>query len=234
MNLSYSIFQEPWWLSAVTGDRYEEVTVARGNEVVGRFPFIVIQRGPFRISPLPAFTHMLGPAILPSVGKPQTQLARRISTTLDLIDQLPSFAFFKQIFDPSIDGDLAMADGLAFQSRGFLTTAQYTFQIDCRNDPASIWDGMHTTVRQHIRRAKERYSVGVVEDPDRFVHFYVRNIQKSDRENRTNFSQFSTLFSACQSRMSGLILGAFDRDGAPAAMVFLVWGHGVMYYLLST
>src|SRR5215475_14027447 len=27
MALSFSLFQESWWLSAVTGDRYEEVTV---------------------------------------------------------------------------------------------------------------------------------------------------------------------------------------------------------------
>jgi hypothetical protein len=41
------------------------------------------------------------------------------------------------------------------------------------------------------------------------------------------------LFSECRARESGAILGAFDHDGVPVAMTFLVWGHGIMYYLLS-
>ena len=45
---------------------------------------------------------------------------------------------------------------------------------------------------------------------------------------------FSAAFSACQARDSGEILKASWPDGNPAAMVFLVWGHGRMYYLLTT
>ena len=234
MGLSFSLFQEPWWLSAATKGRYDEVTVQHGKNLVGRFPFVAMRRGPFRISLMPAFTHLLGPAIDAGVGKPQTQLVRRLSIARDLIDQLPSFAFFKQVFDPSITGGLAVADGLAFQDRGFQVSPQYTFHVDCRSDPTSIWDGMHTTVRQHIRRAEERYSVVLVDDPERFVQFYLKNIEKLDKVNRTDFQQFATLFSECKNRSSGQILGAFSPNGEPAAMVFLVWGHGIMYYLLST
>jgi hypothetical protein len=31
-----------------------------------------------------------------------------------------------------------------------------------------------------------------------------------------------------------MILGAFDHDASPIAMTYLVWGRGIMYYLLST
>lgn len=234
MGLSQSLFHEPWWLSAVTGNQYEEVTVKHGSRVVGRFPFAVARRGPFHLLQMPAFTHLLGPAVDVGVGKPQSLLTKRLSIVRDLIDQLPPFSFFKQVFDPSIADGLAMADGLAFQDRGFQVTLQYTFQIDCRNDPTNIWDGMHTTVRQHIRRAEEKYSVAAVNDPQQFGEFYVRNIEKANKINRTDFAHFANVFSECQARNAGEILGAFDADGAPAAMVFLAWGHGVGYYLLST
>lgn len=228
------LFQEPWWLSAVTGGEFEEVTFKQGDHLVGRFPFVTARRGLFRISHMPAFTHLLGPAIDAGNGKPQTQLARRLSIARALIDQLPSFAFFKQVLDPSVANGLAVADGLAFQDRGFRVGLQYTFQIDCRRDPKDIWAGMHTTVRQHIRRSEGNYSIVNVDDPDRFVHFYVHNIEQSNKVNRTDFTHFATVFSECKRRASGEIFGAFDSKGVPVAMVFIVWGHGVMYYLLST
>ena len=234
MGLTFSLFQEPWWLSAVTGDRYDEVIVNRGDQLVGRLPFVAGRRGPFKVSIMPAFTHLLGPAVDAGVGKSQTQLVRRLSITRELIDQLPPFAYFKQVLDPSISCGQAIADGLAFQDRGFRVSPQYTFQIDCRSGPAGLWDGMHTKVRQHIRRAEEKCTVVALDDPNHFIHFYVNNIKKSNKVNRTDFSQFPALFSECKARTSGEILSAIGPNGEPAAMVFLVWGHGVMYYLLST
>src|SRR5439155_3718316 len=107
-------------------------------------------------------------------------------------------------------------------------------QIDAQRNPDEIWNGMNFKVRQHIRRAEARYSVSPLDDPDRFAHFYVQNLKKAKLRNRTNFRQFSLLFSECQTRQCGQILGAWDLSGEPAAMTFLVWGYGVLYYLLST
>jgi hypothetical protein len=98
----------------------------------------------------------------------------------------------------------------------------------------SIWASMHFKVRQHIRRAEERYSVVTWDDPDRFVQCYLENIRKSGRANRIDFSYFPALFSECKTRMCGEILAAIDSDGAPIALAYLVWGQGIMYYLLST
>jgi hypothetical protein len=234
MSLSFSIFQEPWWLHSVTGGEYDEVTVTQGDKVVGRLPFVSRRRGPFRISGMPAFTHLLGPAVDAGEGKPQTQLLRRLSITRALIDQLPAFAFFQQTIDPSVADGLALADGLAFKDRGFQVRAHYTFKIDCHTEPAAIWHGMHTTVRQHIRRAEEKYSVAALDDPDQFIHFYLKNNEKLMRRNWMDFTQFATIFSECKKRNRGKILCASNEDGTPAAMTFLVWGHNVMYYLLST
>jgi hypothetical protein len=168
------------------------------------------------------------------VGKPQTRLLRRLSITRSLIDQLPPIAFFTQHFDPSIDGGLALSDGLAFQERGFQIAPQYTFELDCRASLETIWKGMHFKTRQHIRRAEEKYSVCSVDNPAQFVDFYVKNIKASGKTNQTLFSSFPALFSECRDRTCGEIIGAFAPDGSPVAMAYLVWGHGTMYYLLST
>ncbi len=106
-------------------------------------------------------------------------------------------------------------------------------EVDCRRDLADIWAALHQKTRNQIRRAEGKYSVRIVEDSNCFVDFYMKSVKAWGRANRIEFKHFSTLFSECRSRECGKILGAFDQDGAPVAMTYLVWGHGIMYYLLS-
>jgi len=229
-----TIFHEHWWLKAASGDQFEEVEVKDGNEVVGRLPFVIDRKAGFRILRHPAFTHLLGPAVESGYGKPQTRLKNRIRISRELIDQLPYFDTFKQGMDPSIDNGLAVADGLAFQERGFHVGYQYTFQVDCRNPPKTLFSDMHTGVRQRIRRAEEAYGVGTVDDPQRFVNFYLENLKTTGQKSNIPFNNFTSIYSECAARNCGEIIAAVKPDGTPMAMTFLVWGHGTMYYLMTT
>jgi hypothetical protein len=231
---SDSLFHEPWWLAAATDGRYKEVVVEQGGKIVGRLPYLTTPRGPFQLSRMPPFTHLLGPVIDTGVGKPQTRLSHRHSIARALIDQLPPFIYFEQEFDPTADDGLATADGLAFQDRGFLVAHHYTFEIDCRKDLDHLWNAMHFKTRQHIRRAEKRYQTRPVDDPAAFTDAYLRNIEALGKTNILEFDRFPALFSACRSRQCGEILAAFADDGTAAAMVYLVWSRTTMYYLLST
>lgn len=232
--MQISLFHEPWWLSAATGGHFDEIIIKQGSDIVGRLPYVIKRRGPFHVVRMPPFIHMLGPAIDAGPGKPQTRLQRRISITRSLVDQLPRYSYFHQHLDPSLDGGLAIADGLAFQECRFEVAPQYTFEVDCRRNMDDLFAGLYLKTRQHIRRAEKEYSVRSVDDPKSFIDFYLKNIQAWGRKNRLEFLHFSTLFAESRAHESGVILGAFDHAGAPVAMTFLVWGHGIMYYLLST
>ncbi len=229
-----SLFHEHWWLEAATRGTFSEVEVKQGDYLAGRLPFIIVRKKGFRTLCMPPFTHLLGPFVNSSDGKPQTRMMNRLSTVRSLIDQLPPFDFFKQAIDPSIDDGLALIDGLAFQDRGFHVGHQYTFQIDCRADLESLMAGMHFKVRQHIRRAEEKYTIATIDDPERFISFYSGNLQKTNRTSYMQFDQFPVLFSECRARNCGEILAALQPDGAPVAMTYLVWGGGIMYYLMTT
>jgi len=229
-----SLFHEPWWLSAATDGKFQETVVKQGNDIVGRLPYVLRKRGPFRTVQMPPFTHMLGPAVDAGNGKSQTRLMRRLAVTRSLIDQLPPHSYFHQILDPSLGDGLAIADGLAFQERHFTIAPQYTFEVDCRRSLDEISAGMPQKTRQHIRRAQEKYSVRCVENANCFADFYRKNISESGRALRLELKDFPGLLSESRARKCGVILGAFDHDGTPVAMTYLAWGHGIMYYLLST
>jgi hypothetical protein len=229
-----SLFHEYWWLEAVTEGRFSEVEVSQGDYLAGRLPFVMTRRRGFRILGMPHFTHLLGPAVNSSDGKPQTRIMNRLSTVGSLIDRLPRFDYFKQVIDPELDEGLALIDGLAFQTHGFQVAHQYSFQIDCRADLDTLLARMHFKVRQHIRRADEKRSVETVDDPEKFLSFYVENLRKTNRVNYMSFDRFPVLFSECRARNCGVILAAVQPDGVPVAMTFLVWDDQKMYYLMST
>jgi lipid II:glycine glycyltransferase (peptidoglycan interpeptide bridge formation enzyme) len=234
-NVDPLVFHEQWWLSATTAGRYSEVKFMQGDHLVGRLPFVITRKWGLHMVLMPPFTHVLGPAVVSGKGKHQTRLMNRLSIVRSLIDQLPPFDCFKQAIDPTIDDGLALADGLAFQDRSFQISPQYTFEIDCRSStPEGIWEGMHFKVRQHIRRAEENCTVATVDDPHRFTGFYLDNLRKSRRRSNIQFDQFPVLLSECCARKCGTVLVALLPNGTPVAMVYLVWGHGSMYYLLST
>jgi hypothetical protein len=173
-----SLFHEYWWLEAATGGHFSEVEVTRGDYLAGRLPFVMSRQKGFRTLGMPTFTHLLGPFVSSGDGKRQTRIMNRLATVGSLIEQLPRFDFFKQAIDPSVDDGLALIDGLAFQRHGFKVGHQYSFEIDCRVKLDILLAGMHFKVRQHIRRAEEQSSVETIDDPERFVSFYIDNLRR--------------------------------------------------------
>src|SRR5271166_490225 len=222
------LFHEPWWLSAASGGAWLEANVTSPDgRVVGRLPFIVKRKFGFTAIRMPPFTNLLGPVVDQGAGKMQTQIARRLSLVGELLDRLPRFDSFKMVLKS--DGP----DGLAFQDRGFAVAPHYNFRIDWRADVQEIWKEMHIKLRQHIRRAEEKFTVVSVNTPERFVEFYDSTLKSQGRTNYHNFATFPDLFREARSRGAGEILCASWPDGRPAAMTFLAWDRGRTYYVLS-
>jgi hypothetical protein len=229
-----SLFHEYWWLEAATAGRFSEVEVRHGDHLVGRLPFSEVKRNGLRHLCMPDFTHVLGPLVDSGDGKPQTRMMNRLSTVESLIKRLPPFDFLRLVVDPLADDGLTTIDAVAFQIHGFQVGHQCTFHLDCRADLKILQAGMESRVRQNIRRAEERLTVKTVDDPDRFVRFYLDNLRKANRKSYMPFNQFFALFSECQARNCGLALAAMQPSGAPVAMTFIVWDSNTMYYLLTT
>jgi hypothetical protein len=229
------LFHEPWWLSATAGDQLIEASVVRGDHVSGRLSFFKTRsRLGFRKLCMPPLTHVLGPMIHSGPGKQQRRIANRLSIIRDLLDQLPPYDFCQLAIDPSLDDGLAMVDGLAFQERGFKVSPQYTFQVHCHKNLDELWTAMDLKVRQHIRRAEEKYTISEIDDARLFIDFYRGNLLKRTKNNYIDFIRFQYLFKECSIRNRGTILATILPNGTPTAMTFIAWGQDILYYMLST
>lgn len=223
-----TVFHERWWLDAMTGGRYEEVTFSSGGRVVGRFPFVVKRRIGGRVScEMPALTHFLGPAVDDGQGSASNRAIKRAHITKELLLQLPRTGGFHQRMHRGIQ------DTMAFQESGYSTSVDFTFEI-APGAQNSLWAQMRDKTRNMIRRAQERYEVVQIDDPEVFATHYEKNIQ--DRGERFYYAKHEIvrLGQETMARDRGRVLAARAEDGSLTAAIFYVWDARSAYYLLST
>jgi hypothetical protein len=223
-----SLFHQHWWLDAVAGSQWQEVTVADNGTVVGRLPYVETKTFGMRVLGMPPFTKMLGPWIAPRPGKTVTRRQRTMRIISELIEQLPSHAYFKQHL-PAV-WDYA----LPFQFAGYGLGIDQTFEIDCRRDPEELWSEMHNKTRTLIRRTGKTHNIEESVDPVEFFRLYQRNVEREGRANYYERAAFLRLYHACRAHDACTILGLRDHDGALVAGLFVVWSSDRTSALMLT
>jgi hypothetical protein len=225
---AYSIFHEHWWLDITTGGDWGTATVMHGNQVLGEMPYYQVRKGVWRVSRLPPLTRTLGPVIKPIGADPVSEFRHRMQVTSHLIEQLPRFDSFFQVFDYRVK------DALAFALGGFAVSARYTFHISPDCTAPEAWSRMSGKTRSAVRKAAATLTVRPVETPAAFVRFYEANLASRSRTNAYGTAIMDELVHAFVDRRAGHLLGAYDRRGRLAGVIGIVWDRHSMYYLLSS
>jgi Acetyltransferase (GNAT) domain len=225
---AHSIFHERWWLDIATDGHWSAATVMHGGQVLGEMPYFVARKGVWRVSRLPPLTRTLGPVVKPLDSDPVRDFRHRHHVTSQLIEQLPNFDSFFQIFDPRVE------DALSFALRGFTVSARYTFRISPDCSAMQAWARMHSKTRNIIRSASRKLTVAQIDAPSEFLTFYEHNLASRSRTNAYGTGVMRELVNAFVDRKAGRLLGAYDSCGKLAGAIGLVWDRETVYYLLSS
>lgn len=223
-----TIFHEDWWLNALTGGDYDEVTVRAGNRMVGRLPFVIRRRiGGRVICEMPALTHFLGPAIEAAEGSACNRALKQAQIIRELLLQLPRTGAFRQRLHGGIQ------DTMAFQENGYAAAADFTFELHPAPETL-LWKAMRDKTRNMIRRARTLYTVVPVDDPGQFADLYEANVQSKGGRFYYAKPEIRRLIAESLARGCGRAIAARAEDGSIAAAIFCVWDQRSAYYLLST
>ncbi len=225
---AYSIFHEPWWLDITAPGQWRVVQSLSNGRVQGEMVFCTTRKGIWDASSLPPLTRTLGPVIYPTRAKPVVEFRHRLTTTYDLIDQLPKLSLFHQLLDPRLP------EAMAFQTRGFTISQSYTFQIPGERTAEQVWDAIHSKTRNLIRTAQTQLTVRPIADPHLFTRFYEANLAERGLRNAYGERLMSTLVEAVLAREAGQVLGAYNAAGALVAAIMVVRDRYATYYLLSS
>jgi Acetyltransferase (GNAT) domain len=226
--LAPTIFHSAWWLNAVTGGDYAEVTVSQSGRKVGSFPYR-IWHGPagHRLCGMPPLTHFLGPAVDEGTGSACNRVLRRAQITRDLLQQVrPCSGFWQKLHRGT-------QEALVYQEQGLKAAVQFTFEIAPASHEA-LWCGLRDKTRNVIRRAEEQHRVVELADPAAFAAMYIDNLAAQGQ--RSHYST-ALLTRACQAAIThgqGRMLAAETKAGTMTAAICYIWDAQAAYYLLST
>jgi hypothetical protein len=173
---------------------------------------------------MPPYTRTLGPVLNLPPSTPTRRCAnlRRIAAEIMLL--LPRHDHFSLRLD--CDDETAFAFALAGCSIG----QQFTFRVPASADLAKLMESTDRSTARLIRAAHRRLKLHEHVDFDRFVDVAYRD--HPAEQNSHDFQALRRLFSACTDRQQATILGLTDAQGHDIASVLLVWGRGILYYLV--
>jgi len=222
-----AIFQQPWWLDAVSPDAWGAAEVKHGDSIQARFPYVIRKRSGFKFLTSAPLTPILGPWLAPSLAKYPKQLAQQKELMFALIDQLPRFDFFVQNFHHSI------TNWLPFYWRGYTQTTRYTYIIQDLTNMDRIWNEVQENVRRNIRKAQKQVVVRTDLDIDRFLDINAMTFTRQGKSLPYSRDLVCRLDAACVSHDARRIFFAEDAQGRVHAAVYLVWDNSAAYYLMG-
>ncbi len=225
-----SIFHEPWWLNATSGDHWHMAVVKAGEEIIGEMPYTLTKNGLWTLSYLPPITRTLGPVIKRQSGDSGSDWCHRMEVTRKLIAQLPKCAHFQQVADPLV----SEAEAAAFLVAGYDVSVQLTLKIPAGVDEDAAWRGLRWNTRNRVRRSSEKFAVQEIPSVDKFVDFYEANLAVRKLDNVYGSTVMRRLLTEVIRRDAGTVLGSFDAGGALVAATALVWDRVNAYYVLTT
>jgi lipid II:glycine glycyltransferase (peptidoglycan interpeptide bridge formation enzyme) len=155
---TFSIFQENWWLNAVSPKSWEVIEIEQDNKLVARLPYVVEKKFGFTKIGQPQLTQTLGPWIEQEFKTNSEKLSREHSLYKQIIRELPKFDYFHQNFHPEV------SNWLPFYWEGFNQTTRYTYEISDLTNLNALYSSLPKKQRWIIRKAEQ--TLNVITDAD--------------------------------------------------------------------
>ncbi len=220
------IFHQPWWLDIVCATSTWDYSISKtkSGEITGVLPYY--RTGVFGMTFLrmPPLTPYLGPLIIyptnPQKRHSKYSFEQRVMD--DLLDSLPDFTYFHQIFPYEIE------NWLPFYKRGFRQTTRYTYVFE-RLDLNIVYDGMNDNTRNKIRKAEKSI---VITKQGTLKDFFRLSAATFERQSLTvpySIDMFVRLHSAIQEKEQGCLFFAKNNTGHIGAALYLIWDEASAY-----
>ena len=226
---SIPIFSQDWWLDAVCGEsNWDVITLEKGADIYASLPYYFQKkRGSLHIQ-MPLLTQTMGPWLRPTKAQRyRTRLNSEMDTLTELVEALPPFRSFDQMFHHSI------SNWLPFYWRDFQQTTRYTYLFPDLTNLDKVYEDVDHGVRKYISKAKDHIDVVESDDLKRFYEVNTAVFTKQDRKVPYSYEFLSHLDEACHQREKRSMLFAVDKNDELRAALYLVWSGECTYALMS-
>lgn len=224
------VFSRAWWLDATAGPAGWDVALVRkGDEVLAAMPYAIRKRYGFKALTQPALTQKLGPWFRSTHGKPATRLAREKELMQALIDQLPPFDHFSQLWHYD------RTNWMPFCWNSFQQTTRYSYVLKDLSNLDKLWAGLQHNTRGECKKATERHHLQVRDDLplDMFLDLNRMTFARQGVSVPYSDAFVHRMDAACIEHGCRKILIATGKDGRAHAGLYMVWDEQSAYGLMA-
>jgi len=222
----FSLFQQAWWLDAVSENKWDAFFVEEDGQIVGANAYHRLSKLGYTFSKMPMLTQHIGPWISPKVARDSD----RMNILRSLARQIRSVDWWTQ------NWSTAHTNWLPFYWEGFRQTTRYTYRITDLRNIEYVWSQLSKSKRRDIRRAKSG-DFGITFDsepqPNDFLDLTWGTFARQNMEPPYSRDFLSRLLRASEDRGQSRIIIARDKDGNAHAAALAVWDHETLYYLVG-
>ncbi len=224
-----SVFEQPWWLDVVAGNKWKEVIIQNKNgDVIGRLPYIEKKMYSLNICTVPILTQQIGPWIrFEKNMKPVAKLKRIKNTLEEIILRLNKYKNIDLYFHREITYILP------FIWAGYNVEARYSYVIEDLSNIELVQSNMDTKVRNIIKNAYKNLSVVENLDVDTLIKMVESTFDKQHRKLPMGKDCIIRIYQESMKHNAGKALGAVDKSGKVVAAAFLLYDHNTCYYLMG-
>ncbi len=222
---TWSLFEEPYWLDCVAPNVWHVAEFKKGQQVIGRLPYVVNKRWGMNYITKPPFTPWLGPWYLSTGAKYTNELGNQKEIITGLIDSLPPV---KNILIPSAP---EVTNLLPFYWKGFKIQVSYTYRIQQLSDLEAVWKEFRENIRRECRKAERKL---IIRD-DLGIEDFLKIQEKTFERQGINHQRLDPILRRIDNVMSERnqrrILCAQDSKNRIHAAIYIVWDERHTFYL---
>ncbi len=230
--LDIPVFSKDWWLDAVSvNGEWDVALVEKGDKIVASMPYYFTKENKNILISMPFLTQTMGPYIkYPENQKHYKKLSWEKELMSNLIDQLPSFIFFRQAFHHKI------TNWLPFYWKGFFSSIRYTYIINnlkSKRDDEILKDFTNAK-RRDIKKASNIVQVKFDLSFEEFYKHHQTSLGKSGDKVAYSYEVFKNIYENSYKNNSGKSLYCIDEDGNIHSALFIVWDKNSTYALVTS
>lgn len=222
-----SVFAQPWWLQAVSPNKWGLTVIRKGNEVIAVWPYTFKLRiGIYKIQDLPLIYYYQGPWLRISNAKYCKKLSEEKEILNKLIDELPYFDLFKQWFNPGIK------NWLPLYWKGYRQTTRYTYIIEKSKEINEVWMETRENIKTDIKKAEKKLMVKEENNLENLKYVITATYKRQGLDVPFSFDLLERIDVECCKRDVRKVLSAQDENGKIHAAVYMVWDKNTVYAIL--
>lgn len=225
--LTSCIFQEDWWLDAVSQNNWKKIIIGDPKNPDLIFPFLYTSKYGFNKIHMPQLTQNLGPWVKDTGAKYCKKIAREKDLFYELIKKLPPFDEFSQSFHYSV------TNWLPFYWKGFSQTTKYTYVLENLTDLEKVWGEFQENIKREIRKAKKIVTVKEEMDINKFIDIQIKTFTRQNLPLPFSRELLLKVENACSEKNCRKIFCAIDEKDRIHAAIYIIWDDRSAYYLMG-